>query len=96
MADPMICRIYRSPRKEGMYLFVPKASDLEAVPESLMKGFGKPEHAMDLMLKPNRKLARADVGEVLAALEEKGFYLQMPPRPDDDVLTRHRNPMDLV
>ena len=31
------------------------------------------------MLDPERKLARADVGEVLASIAEQGFYLQMPP-----------------
>ena len=31
------------------------------------------------MLDSERKLARADVGEVMSCIAEQGFYLQMPP-----------------
>lgn len=74
-----ICSIYRSPKKEGMYLYVDKAEDLSRVPESLLRQFGQPEQAMTLVLEPGRKLAHADTEKVLAALHEQGFYLQMPP-----------------
>ena len=42
-----------------------------------------PEPVMLLQLAPGRKLARADAQQVLAAIEEQGFYLQMPPTPDE-------------
>ena len=78
-----ICTIYRSAKQEGMYLYVDKSEDLSRVPESLLQRFGKPQHAMTLVLHPERKLARADINKVLAALEEQGFYLQMPPQADE-------------
>ncbi|MDX1588597.1 MAG: YcgL domain-containing protein [Oleiphilaceae bacterium] len=84
MSDQRFCRIYRSSKKEGMYLFVDKDEDLSRVPESLMKTFGRPQHAMDLLLRPERKLARANVAEVMQALDEPGYYLQMPPSEADD------------
>lgn len=84
MADYQMCSIYRSSKKEGMYLYVTKSDDLDKVPESLLKTFGKPQHAMDLMLRPERKLARADVREVMEALDDPGYYLQMPPSETDD------------
>lgn len=84
MADYLMCRIYRSSKKEGMYLYVNKSDDLDKVPESLLKSFGRPQHAMDLMLRPNRKLARADVTEVMEALADPGYYLQMPPTEMDN------------
>jgi len=65
-----------------MYLYVEKKEGLEPVPEDLLRRFGKPELAMTLMLSPEKKLARADVEYVLEKIEEQGFYLQMPPRPD--------------
>jgi uncharacterized protein YcgL (UPF0745 family) len=34
------------------------------------------------VLSPDRELARVDVIRVLAEVEEKGFFLQMPPRQD--------------
>jgi len=88
MADPVICSIYRSSRKEGMYLYVDKRDGLEPVPEALMKTFGRADHAMDLMLTPDKRLARADAADVLAALKEQGFYLQVPPGPEDDYTLR--------
>jgi uncharacterized protein YcgL (UPF0745 family) len=77
-----LCSIYRSSRVEDMYLYVDKKEDLARVPEDLLKTFGKPELAMTLALSPERKLARADVNKVLEAIAQKGFYLQMPPKPD--------------
>ena len=77
----LIVSIYRSPKKEGTYLYVEKAKGLERVPEALLKQFGKPELAMTVALTPDRKLARADTGKVMAAVTEQGFFLQMPPIP---------------
>ncbi len=77
-----LCTIYRSPKKEGMYLYVDKNEDLSRVPESLLQRFGKPELAMTLALSADRKLARADVGKVLESITEQGYYLQMPPSPE--------------
>lgn len=81
-----ICSVYRSPKKEGMYLYVEKAKGLNDVPEALLKQFGKPEHAMVLVLQPEKKLARVDALAVLESLTEKGFYLQMPPVVEDDYM----------
>ncbi|MEH6637995.1 MAG: YcgL domain-containing protein [Porticoccaceae bacterium] len=77
-----LCKIYRSPKQSGMYLYVNHEGDLKPVPEALLTKFGKPELAMPIMLGPERKLARVDIADVLKALEEQGYYLQMPPRPD--------------
>src|SRR5690606_35144420 len=53
------CRVYRSPRRAEMYLFVPAAEDLARVPEELLARFGKPELALVFELVPGRSLARA-------------------------------------
>ena len=71
--------IFRSSRKEEMYLYVEKAKGLKDVPDVLMKQFGEPESVMTLMLEPSRKLARVNTADVLQGLEEQGFFLQMPP-----------------
>lgn len=80
----LICSIYRSPKKEGMYLYVDKAEDLSRVPESLLKVFGQPQFAMTLALKSERKLARVDVQEVMKSVQTHGFFLQMPPGKEHD------------
>jgi len=78
-----ICSIYRSPRKNEMYLYVLKSDALERVPENLLLAFGKPQHAFDLVLTPERTLAREDIHQVLENLEKQGYHLQMPPAEDE-------------
>jgi uncharacterized protein YcgL (UPF0745 family) len=78
-----ICSIYRSPRKNEMYLYVLKSDALERVPEGLLEVFGKPVHAFDLVLSPARALAREDIHVVLEHLENQGYHLQMPPAEDE-------------
>lgn len=80
----IICQIYRSPKEEGMYLYVKKDDGLSRVPEDLLLLFGTPQPAMVLLLTPEKKLAHADVEKVATSLEEKGYYLQMPPRAQRD------------
>lgn len=75
----LLCQIYRSSRKQEMYLYVEKSRGVVDVPETLMQQFGEPEKVMLLMLDSERKLARADVGEVMSCIADQGFYLQMPP-----------------
>ena len=81
--EKKICSVYRSPKEEGMYLYVDRKNDLKSVPEALLKRFGKPELAMTLVLTPEKKLARANVKRVLEMIAEQGSYLQIPPRPDE-------------
>ncbi|MBP3864376.1 MAG: YcgL domain-containing protein, partial [Pseudomonas sp.] len=78
-----ICSIYRSTKRNEMYLYVLKADALERVPEPLMLAFGKPIHAFDLVLTPERTLSREDITKVLENLETQGYHLQMPPAEDE-------------
>jgi len=87
----IICSIYRSPKKEEMYLYVDKRDGLGRVPDELKEMFGAPEHVMDMPLTASRKLARADTAKVIAGIQEKGFYLQMPPPKEDYLLDIHIN-----
>ncbi len=77
--EKLMCSVYRSPKKEGMYIYVPKQEPFENVPESLMLSFGTPGHVMDLLLTPDRTLARVDVRQVMQGIQQNGYYLQMPP-----------------
>lgn len=79
----VMCSIYRSKRKQGMYLYVPRKKDLAELPESLMQLFGKAELTMDLVLTEERTLAREDIHKVLANLDSQGYHLQMPPKEED-------------
>jgi len=66
-----------------MYLYVERSEALTRVPEALLAAFGPPRHAFDLVLTPERKLAREDIATVLANLEKQGYHLQMPPAEDE-------------
>ncbi len=79
------CWIYKSSKKDEMYLYLAREDDFEAVPELLMARFGKPSLVMELELDEQRKLARADVTRVMSQLAEEGYYLQMPPKLKPDI-----------
>jgi uncharacterized protein YcgL (UPF0745 family) len=82
----MKCLVYRCSRKQEMYLYVPWRDDpLAHLPGGLAQVTGRLEPVMELDLEPGRRLARADAGEVIAALRDRGFYLQLPP---DELLRR--------
>ncbi len=80
----MDCKIYRSCKKDEMYLYLEASAEVDKLPDALRKIVGRLELAMELELSPERKLARVDVTEVISKIEEQGFFLQMPPelRPD--------------
>ncbi|MCV6590914.1 MAG: YcgL domain-containing protein [Marinobacterium sp.] len=86
-----IVSIYKSPRKDEMYIYTDKREGLEKVPEALLQMFGSPKHVMDMPLKADRKLARVETEKVLEGLDEKGYYLQMPPPKDDYLLDLYRD-----
>ena len=86
-----ICSVYLSPKKDEMYLYVDKRDQLNKVPEALLTMFGSPKHVMDIPLTADRKLARVDAEKVIADIDEKGFYLQMPPPKDDYMLDLHQD-----
>jgi uncharacterized protein YcgL (UPF0745 family) len=94
-----ICSIYRSPRRNEMYLYVLKSDALERVPDELLAAFGTPQLAFNLVLTPERVLSREDIHAVLANLEKQGYHLQMPPAEDDYIehlpeeLLRRNDPM---
>lgn len=78
-----IVDIYRSKRKEGAYLYLHKRMALSDLPELLLKQFGAPEFSMTLALDAEKKLARVDIHHVLNALDDQGFFLQIPPKSDE-------------
>lgn len=79
--------IYKSPKRAEMYLYLYNCASVEkTVPEALLRAFGKPKHVFNLLLTPTKKLARADTASVLKALNDTGYYLQLPPPEQDDYL----------
>lgn len=74
------CWIYKSLKKDEMYLYVREQDYAALVPEALLKAIGRLEKVMELDLHPDRPLAREDVKQVIGQLREQGYHLQMPPK----------------
>ena len=89
-----ICCIYKSSKKDEMYLYVDKREGLERVPDVLLESFGKPVEVMTLLIAAGKKLARVDADKVLEEIEGKGFYLQMPPVKEKYMLDLYKTPTE--
>jgi len=74
------CSIYKTKKRDGLYLYVVEQDNFEDVPEAVMQQFPEPEHVFDLELSQDRPLAREDVLTVIENLQTQGFHLQMPPK----------------
>ncbi|MCF6252575.1 MAG: YcgL domain-containing protein [Methylococcaceae bacterium] len=75
----MQCFIYKSLKKDELYLYLPNKDDFSAIPDPLLNSFGRLEFVMELEVTAGRKLAREDASMVLVSLQAKGFFVQMPP-----------------
>ena len=78
----MLCSIYKSTKKEGAYLYLPKKDDFLQVPDTLMQMFGKPIFVMVIKME-GRTLAQVDIEKVKESLGKDGFFLQLPPPPEN-------------
>ena len=82
-------------RPAGLELLLTDASSLR---RGLYR-FGPPAHAFDLVLSPERQLAREDIAQVLENLDKQGYHLQMPPPEEEyiqhlpDELLRRNDPV---
>ena len=90
------CSVYKSSKKKEMYIYVDRKQDLSELPETLQNVFGAPVHVLDMILTPDKTLARVDAKNVLEAIKEKGFFLQMPPVQDLDIAGEVLKPRDAL
>ncbi|PIE47482.1 MAG: hypothetical protein CSA42_03530 [Gammaproteobacteria bacterium] len=91
----MHCDIYKFLKHDDLYVYIarPNYPDdteeltdwLGVLPSDFRAGLGNSEFVMHLDLAEQQKLARVDIKEVLAKLNEQGYYVQMPP---NDVMLR--------
>ncbi len=72
--------IYKSSRKDGLYIYLAAKDDFSDVPQSLYDAMGRePIFVMELELSASRHLAREDVNKVMQNLQSQGYHVQMPP-----------------
>lgn len=82
MTERQFVSVFRSSKSSDTYLYVRRNQPWGELPEALRGVFGQPVHTMDLLLTPDRTLARASGEQVLAAIESQDFFLQMPEKLD--------------
>jgi len=70
--------IYKSSKKEGLYLYVKKEKGVTDIPEALLTLFGKPVLVTHMLIDHKKKLAKVDAAVLLEQINKHGFYLQMP------------------
>lgn len=92
MKEREFVSVFRSSKKSDTYIFVRRGQKWEDLPESLRGIFGSPVHSMDLVMTPERKLARTTGEQVLGAIAEKDFFLQMPEERDSYVIDFRTKP----
>ncbi len=80
------CWVYRSSRRDELYVYLRAKGDFDRLPEGLLKLLGTPELVMELVLHKDRKLARAHVPKVMEELRTRGYYLQIPPAPEPKIV----------
>ena len=72
--------IYKSSKKDELYIYLATKDDFSMVPQALFDSMGKePVFVMEVELNAERKLAREDVNVVMNNLEANGFHVQVPP-----------------
>ena len=73
--------IYKSSKKDELYLYLAKKDDFSIVPQALYDSMGKePIFVMEIELSPEKQLAREDVTKVMNSLQTQGYHMQMPPQ----------------
>lgn len=76
--------VYKSQRKADTYVYLANRDDFARLPEPLRSRLGELVFVLDVVLTPDRKLARADVRTVRENLAAYGFHVQLPPPPAED------------
>lgn len=74
--------VFKTGKKDLLYLYVSVADGLTRVPEALLTEFGEPEEALTFELTADRRMAREDPEKVLANIKSQGYHLQLPPPPE--------------
>ena len=73
------CNIFNCARKPDTYLYLRAGMRPEELPEALRTLLGDLQQFLTLELSESSKLAQVNAGDVLDALNDQGYFLQLPP-----------------
>jgi uncharacterized protein YcgL (UPF0745 family) len=84
-----LSKVYRSGKRADTYLYLACDREFDDLPAEFRQAFGEPVFVMNLQLRPDRPLARVPVMRVIEALEDQGYFVQLPPElPIEDEISR--------
>ncbi len=75
----MLTWIYKSVRKADTFLYLAREDDFTPVPSPLLDLMGPLEPVLKVDLSTRERLARVDIHEVRAVLQEQGYFVQLAP-----------------
>lgn len=75
----MYVRVFKSDKLQGLYIYMPKESDFQDLPEDLYEKLGGLTEVINFELHLGKKLAQVQAKAVLDSIQKQGYYLQMPP-----------------
>lgn len=75
--------VYKSRRKSDTYVYLRERDGFGLIPDPLRSTLGELTFVLEVMLTPERQLARADAKVVRANLAASGFHVQYPPLPTE-------------
>ena len=84
--DSIEVDIYKTARRAETFLFVSACIPPDAWPDCLAETFSPAEHVLRLTLTEQQSLAAQPATEVMAAIKQQGYFLQLPPNPVSAVL----------
>ena len=76
------CGVFRCARKADTYIYRKSGLNTEDLPERLVILLGELTQFLSLELDQDSKLAQVDARDGIAALDEQGYFIQMPPAED--------------
>lgn len=74
----MLCYVYRSSKKDGLYVYLADEDGLSQLPAPVLQQLGEAEMAMSIDLAKRTSLGHEDIDTVRNNLKEQGFHVQMP------------------
>jgi len=74
----MQCFVYRSSKKDGLYVYLAEEDGLNQLPAPVLHQLGEPELAMTIDLAKRASLGHENIDDVRKNLEDQGFHVQMP------------------
>jgi len=81
----MDCTIYKGKRKPDYYIFMPSEMSTDELPTEIQGMLGELETVMQLDITLQTTLAQSDPAVVLDIIQEKGFFIQIPPDQKQDI-----------